>query len=354
MHNSLNGLPKRVVIDANVLMDAAFVSNGAARKSLAMLQKLGYSPVVDENIESEAIEKLGEYRAKYCLKIDLAKEFIGYISSNKVIRLPAAPQVSSSSVNKHDIHVLSAAAHYGAWVLTGDLALHLQLRLHSIQTRVPFDVIMEAAPTLTMENIIRIVAPTRESGMLFGRVVPGYWGGSKSSGHFTVCEMANVGRLFYDNATQEWVFDMPMGESVRVKCPLQHGEHWSVCGSYNLPGAGKPGKLSIRAGKHSADTFARSKTTTKIIASSTPGPSSFGSSVRNRDSWNGHLRCVVVGPQGMSNDSWKNIVAIPNSAPNPYDSGILERVLEQVGSLNLLHERMIRLPTEQDLRNLNF
>lgn len=353
MHNSLNGLPKLVVVDANVLMDAAFVSNGAARISLAMLRKLGYSPVVDKNIESEAIEKLGEYRTKYCPNIDLAKEFIGYISSNKVISLPAAPQVSSSSVNEHDIHVLGAAAHYGAWVLTGDLALHVQLLPHSIQSRVPFDVIMEAAPTLTVNNTIRIVSPTRESGMIFGRVVPGYWGGSKSSGYFTVCEVKNVGRLFYDNATEEWAFEMPIGEAVRVKCPLTQSDQWAVCGSYHLPGAGKPGRISVRAAKNSAETFARSMNTDKVITSATAGEGAFGHSVNGRDHWNGALSSVVVGPQGMGKDSWKNIVTIPNGAPNPYDSGMLERVLERVGSLNLLSVGIIRLPSEQDLWGLS-
>jgi len=352
MHNSLKGLPKRVVIDTNVLLDAAFVMDGAARKSLALLRQLEYLPIIDGKIESEATRKLKEYRKSFCPAFDLATVLSDFVSRAHILCLPSAKQMSNTSVNRHDVHVVSAAQQYGAWVLTGDLALNVELCVDGIQPRLPFDVIMEAGTTLTIENIIRIIAPTRESGMLFGRVIPGNWVGMKSVGSFTVCDMENVGRLFYDTATEEWIFEMPIGEMVQVKCPLQQGEQWAVCGSYNLPGAGKSGRLSIRAGIHPSTIFSRSKKTAKIITNSTPGVSKFGSSVKNQDYWNGHLRSVVIGPQGMSSKSWKNIIAIPEGAPNPYDSGALSRVLEQVGALNP-QPGLLRLPTEQDLRSLN-
>ena len=354
MHNSLKGLPKRVVIDANVLMDAAFVRDGAARISLAMLRKMGYSAVVDKNIEFEAIEKLRDYRTKYCPDVDLAKLFVNYISSDSVISLPAAPQVSNSSVNKMDIHVLSAAAHYGTWVLTGDLALNVELHNSGIEPRIPFDVITEGKSStegLSLDLFFHIVAPTRQRGLIFGRVNPGMWAGSTSATSHTVFEMENVGRILYNNQANEWVFKMRTGDSVKIKCPIQQGEEWAVCGSYDLSGNGDPGKITLRAGMHPSKSFAQTVKSTKALTSATAGKSTLGHTANGQHFWNGHFLSIVVGPQGIGRDSWKNLLAIPYGAPNPYDSDALSRVLKRLGSLNT-QPSQIRLPTEHDLRNL--
>ena len=61
MHNSLKGLAKHVLVDTNVLLDAAFV-NGAARKALMLLSQLGLSPIIDEMIELEANRVLEDLR----------------------------------------------------------------------------------------------------------------------------------------------------------------------------------------------------------------------------------------------------------------------------------------------------
>jgi len=356
MHNSLKGLPSHVLIDTNVLLDAAFVTNGAARRSLALLGKLGYPPFIDKTIELETIDILEKYRKSFYRAFDVAKVLYDYMRDARILLFPRAKQISNTSVNHHDIHVVSAAVQYGAWVLTGDLALNVQLRADDIQSRLPFDVIMEAATAdgadPGLDKFIRVVSPTRLSGMLFGRVIPGSWAGMNSVGNFTVCDMENVGRLFYDTQTEEWVFKMPIGVSVRVKCPLQKGEQWAVCGSYNLPGAGKPGKIFIRAGQYPSTIFSRPKTTLKRITSLSAGLTNYGCSVYNQDHWNGHLRSVVIGPQGMKTDTWKHIIAIPEGTPNPYDSGMLSRVMKRVGALNS-QPGLLRLPTEQDLRNLN-
>ena len=145
MHNSLKGLPARVLIDTNVLLDAAFVTNGAARRSLTLLAQLGYPPFIDQAIESEAFHILEKYRKSFYRAFDVAKVLSDYISVARILRLSHSKQISNTSVNRHDVHVVSAAVQYGAWVLTGDLALNVELHAANIQSRLPFDVIMEAA-----------------------------------------------------------------------------------------------------------------------------------------------------------------------------------------------------------------
>lgn len=355
MHNSLTNLPARVIIDTNVLLDAVFVSNGAARKSLLLLSQLGYAPVIDEMIELEANRILEKYRIAFHPSFDFANTLSDFISFAHILRLPPAKRIRNTKVNRHDVHVVSAAVHYEAWILTGDIALNVQLQADGRQARLPFDVIMEAATANgadpELNDIFRVVSPARRSGMLFGSIITGNWAGMNSVGSFTVCEMENVGRLFYDTQSEEWVFEMPVGVSARVRCSLQKDEQWAVCGSYKLPGAGRKGMLSIRAGQYPTTIYSGSESTLKSITAILPGVTSIGHSSNGQDHWNGHLRSVVIGPQGMKSATWRQIVATPEGAPNPYDSGALSRVLERAGAINS-QPGLLRLPTEQDLRNL--
>ena len=353
MFNPLNNIPKHVVVDANILLDAAFVRDGAARRALFGLTRLGYTPIIDASIEFEARRILGKYNQKYCPNLDLFPVLIDTISTVPILSVPRAPNVTSKTVNRHDIHILGAALEYSAWVLTGDLDLHLELAPHCIDTRVPQDVIMSAATSLTIEQLIRIVAPTRESGMLFGRGSAQYWPESTSTDQFTLCEVGNVGRLYYDNGTKEWAFDMAMGESVRLKCDMANNETWSACGTYRLPGNGETGRITVMAGKYPDSIRRQSIQTEKVITADTVGSSSFGHSISGNNHWNGHLQAIVVGPQGVSKDSWRKIVSIQHGAPNPYDSGMLERVFQSIGSANVLTVGSILLPSEKQLRLLN-
>ena len=53
MHDSLTKVPRPVVTDANILLDAAFVPNGDARRSMFLLRQLGITPIIDTEIEFE-------------------------------------------------------------------------------------------------------------------------------------------------------------------------------------------------------------------------------------------------------------------------------------------------------------
>jgi len=353
MFTPLNSLPSHVVVDANILLDAAFIRDGVAWRSLFVLGQLGFTPIIDANIESEARQILKDYNQRYCPNLNLLPVLIETIAAVPVLSLQRAPQIKSRTVNNNDIHVLSAAAEYDAWVLTGDLDLHLELVPHCIQTRVPYDVIMSASPELTMEKLIRIVAPKRESGMIFGRVSAPYWPESTSTGQFTVCEVGNVGRLYYDNGSKEWVFAMTVCEPVRVKCDMANNELWSVCGSYRLPGNGNVGEIRVMVGRHPDTTCIRSAKTEQVITANTSGECTYGNSIAGNSCWNGSLQAIVVGPQGVSKDSWKKIVAVQYGAPNPYDSGMVQRVFQSVGSANMLSMGRILLPSEQQLESLN-
>lgn len=354
MHHPLSSLSRRVILDTNVLLDAAFVEDGVARRAVALLNTLEFSPVIDDMIEREATKILQRYTIQLALTFDAGQVLDRFIRDFHILRLPPAPPLPAPKVNRKDQHIARAAQHYGGWVLSGDVELVVQCEASRIPARFPWDVIMEKAVAkggeLKLDQVIRVVPPSRERGVIFGRVIPGGWAATNSVGQFTMCDVENVGRVFYDTHTQEWAFEMAIGITARVKSPLKKEEVWAVCGSYQLPGSFKRGSVTIRAGRDALTRHTKREPTMKQITSLSVGQMSFGHSVRGHDYWNGPLRAIVVGPQGMSDDSWKAITATPEGAPNPYDANALERVLRAAQLLrDATMPALMRLPTEQDL-----
>src|SRR5699024_2016144 len=145
MHQSLRALPNRVVIDTNVLLNATFVDDSSSRYSLEQLNRLGFSLVIDQAIEDEAKLVLRRLRIKLGLQYDPVEVFRAYLKRSRILSLPRAALFRSRYINKADHHVIGAAVHYGAWVLTGDIKLSAQCKGLNISTRLPWDAIMETA-----------------------------------------------------------------------------------------------------------------------------------------------------------------------------------------------------------------
>src|SRR5262249_45156781 len=158
----------------------------------------------------------------------------------------------------------------------------------------------------------------------FARVTPGGWRGMRKAGAFTVADVENLGRLYFDTATEEWIFETT--KIVRARFPEIANGTTIVCASYELPSS-RNGKLILRAvDPKSGARQTISKSTTKRLRK-TPGKIRIGSSREGKDYWNGNLRHFVVSPGGMSANKWNAIASVPDAAPNPLNRGALDRAL---------------------------
>jgi hypothetical protein len=70
MFNLLEGAPGRVVVDANILLNATFVPASLANQALHALSTLGYQAVVDESVLNEAHDVVRRLVERYALGID--------------------------------------------------------------------------------------------------------------------------------------------------------------------------------------------------------------------------------------------------------------------------------------------
>lgn len=332
MLQRLSGLPARVVIDTNVLLNACFLSDSSARRAITQLRELGYTTVIDEAIESEVEKILRRMKIKLSLGYDPLAALHTYMSHASILTLPRAGMLRLEGVNRADHHVYSAARHYESWILTGDIKFAAELHGKNVHARTPWDVAMHAAsssgePT-PLKYVFRVIGVSAERGSIFARVVPGEWG--QTAKEFTVCDIENVGRLYYDSKDGSWVFKTTLDASVKAPCALTADEHWTVSASYEYDQLKKKTSATLRAHSSNGSTCHSSVELGGGFGAATPGKISFGHSVTLSDHWNGHVRKVLVSPTTISKATWAALRKIPDSDPDPTAGNVLESALKRV------------------------
>lgn len=347
MHNALTGLPTRVIIDANVLLNACFVINSSARNAVDELFNAKYSLAVDAAIEHEAMRILGRMRIKLALSYDPILLLRAYMSHMKILALSRARGAVAASVNAADRHVYYAAITYSGWVLTSDVQFALQCRRQGLQARLPWDVIIESSlrkgSDYPLSYDFRYDGLSRDQGAIFARVFSGSWAGIAGVGKFTVFEAEKVGKVLYDSMTQEWMFQTRSGK-VGISCDLNAGELWTLSASYKMQSA-TCGHIILRIADPKGRSREASEQVSNAFGAYGPGFRTFGHSVLGKDHWNGALRHVVVGPRAMNKGLWKALIGVPEATPDPSSGNLLEKALVAV---RFLHGDVL-LPTRESL-----
>lgn len=311
----------RVAPDANVWLDAAFCPECVARRSLERLRADGKQVILEELTECEVLKILAQRRLALGLGFDPAEHFSAYASG--YLRVPPAPAVAVKT-NRADSHIARTAIHYQATIVTGDAPLLAQCLADNILAKFPWSIVLQDGETPLVEEILRIVPPTRRKGTIFARVTPGGWAGKLDVGEFTVVDIENIGRLFFNSKSEEWIFDSAI--AVRLRFPLSGRGTTIVCASYNLP-AYERGNVVVRACcQTSSTTDSKSESTLKGLKAE-PGEIRIGATRDGHFYWNGSIRHLTVSPEGMSANKWRPIAEVADAAPNPMNRDALDLAL---------------------------
>lgn len=348
MYHSLTGLANTVVLDTNVLLNGCFVSDSAANAAIQGLLRLGYFPIIDKAIVTEAITILRRIAIKRALLFDPANELNEYLSYSRIVVLPKASARSSAKVNKADRHIYSAAIEYKAWVLTYDLNLAAQLHTLGPSVRLPWDVILEEATKAganpPLDYVLQYIGLARTNGYIFARTYSDK-GSTPEVGCFTICDVENVAKLYFDSGLQEWIFQGKQGFTARVKCNTGKEQNWTVCGSYEIDPVTGKGNATLRAIDSIGTSFYSSTVITSPLTASWPGTTTFGHNIDHRDHWNGCISKVVVGPTSINGKTWTALRRLPESAPDPTAGDLLEQALCRVRCVR----GALEPPSQQDL-----
>ena len=316
-----NDPQSRVIPDTNTWLDAAFWPDSIARRALASLQADGTPVIIEELIENEALKILAKRRIELGLSFDPSEHFKAFTAA--FLHVPPSDLVQVK-VNNADMPVARAAVHYQATILTQDAPLVAECLADGILARFPWNIIVAQGETPPVDEILRIVRLGRRIGTIFARVTPGGWLGMKDVGEHTVADIENIGRLWFDSSSEEWVFDGV--QSARMPFPSAGKEQSLICATYDLPSSGI-GKIILRAFLPlSGDRETRAVTTLKKLKND-GGQVRVGSSFAGQAYWNGSIRHLTVSPEGMSAAKWKPICDVPDAAPNPLNADALNRGL---------------------------
>ncbi|MBY5400777.1 PIN domain-containing protein [Rhizobium leguminosarum] len=127
---------KNVVLDANVLLDAALISEGAGWIALSLLASRGISFYTTERAKDEAFERLADFRRNLS-PIDLI--LTNFLDANvKVL----ASGKDFASISQHDAHLAALADELAAVVLTEDLAFVYDANIAKIHARTVREILL--------------------------------------------------------------------------------------------------------------------------------------------------------------------------------------------------------------------
>lgn len=351
MYQSLSGLPKDVLLDANVLLNACFVNDSSARAAVSELLQLGFLPFIASSVKAEAERIVVELTSKNNLQYEPLPLLEKFLRDKRIPVTHTAIAFSPEAINRSDQHVYSAAKVADAWILTADVNFMAECHRENFPCRLPWDVLWQSAlhkkegkPPL--DYLLRFAGISRDHGSVFARVFPGEWAGRTNVGKFTVCDIENVMTIAYDTSISAWTLSIPGEEQETLPLSISHRGQWTLCADYRYSAKTAKHTASLKAYFSEECQGAKSFEMKSGLGGQRPGQISYGHTLNRTNYWNGTLSSVVVGPRPIGKNSWKALRANPNSTPDPGSADIVEAALKSVGFV----QGNPTMPSERELR----
>jgi len=328
MYTSLTGLARHAVIDSSCLINASVLSDSPSRVAITYLRKLGFCPVVSDEVLAEAKNKIQQLGQRAGVPFNSGHLITRFITDSGIVLLPDQPNLRHiDSVNKKDQPVARAAVHCAGWILTGDLPLVSECRMAGIEARLPHDVIghymtdggTENPPLSLLFSACYPVGP--EMGFLFIRLQPDQVG-SRSGMIRTAVHVEGLGWLRYVEDDQEWRFSLEGQDSVGLSTPFPAGVLETLL--VNLRAGDR---IELRVGSVREPSIAP-------LASGEPLPS--GRRVRaglhggTKYPLAGSILRIASGPYCISKDRWKVLREHATTAPEPWEEGLAVKSLSRI------------------------
>lgn len=325
MENGFTNLPKKVIVDTNILIEAAFNINGYSRNSLVLLNLMGFQLSISDKIYEEASKKLRDNRKN--LKLDYnPKLFLDHLIQNFDMELfPCNSKKEFKFINKKDQIVARASVKKDGFVLTNDLKLYDECIQESIPVRFSWQVDAEYKMLTNKTDIryLNIHPPAKEKGYIFARIIPSGWDSdSKLDKEFTILDIKNIGRLFYKSKENIWSFNTISGIAANIEFEFQRNEILTFLVNYDVDNE----LLELRSSHHSHPTHEKLKS---FPIRKSVGRITFGHDVNNENYLNGYLRAIVIGHKKVSKKKFRLLCEYDEALPNPWDVDMLKLYMKK-------------------------
>lgn len=346
-------LPRRALLDANPLLNAAFVRGSIAYHAITQSLAKGHSIFLDEATWAEARRVVDNMRVPLQLQYDPKEVLEDFVYGNKIIFVPPSIGIDVRGVNRADQPLAKALIDQSGWLITDDHALISELHRCGLSAHTTMQVVSmmgfgPASAALYPLGPERPRALKRLRRHHFIRVLPGNWCGAGTSERHAVFDLQGRVLVYYDCATKQWVAKPDHGKIVKFAMNLVVGRTYAVCFSYDVffnPSA--RGRLSLCAGSSSQDTAHSIETILGAsLLTDLVGDLHLGSTRDGTASWDGTLRQYAADFGFLGLDTFKAILGVPELMPSLSTADILTLALPLVRRANT---GALVTPTEADL-----
>jgi hypothetical protein len=329
----------RALVDTNVLLGAALIEDGIARRAVRSVQSLGHAVYCDEISYGEAVRRLERARRHLGLPYDPVVVFEHLVYRLGILFVPPGDPIIPTSIHRHDRHIPRAAGQFATWVMTDDIELQIALTAAGFEARNSFEVLQAAAengssPATAPPLPARIgpAAPKAAKGWVMAWVTPGPWASGHPSGHRTVVDLPGFGHVYYDTDTAAWKAEVPFAsQTLSAPFPLQPDIPVAV--GIGFDGSRVPGKLFVASGAPSSPPNYVSANTQAHVPYCTIADAAIGHTLANDSHWNGQVRRLSAGDRFVSKKLWKHLVSVEDIAPHP-ELDVLDKTLVVIGNLS--------------------
>jgi predicted nucleic acid-binding protein len=333
MHRALAGLPNRVVLDTQILLNGFFIEDSYAREALNYLALLKYKVYISEYILNECLKIIYGNVLRYNLNFKIVDYFNKEIQSLNFILIQDSDITPNLSLcNKKDKPISDLASHISGWILSSDADFIDELNKSNIENRMPWDIIQEYKLKFKngyedINNSIRIRRLSPYKGSLYIKFEPMAWADGPYEGLYYLFEIENLYKIYYNNKNKEFIFETN-NISVKLKTLLSSNTVYMFCLSYDY--YSKDSNINLYLGDYNGKCVRSNPKKAKFKFNYSNNKMSVCSSIKGTNQMCGWLRNITGSSSIISYQLFKKCLKIEESVIYVFDNDRLKDSMSEM------------------------
>jgi rRNA-processing protein FCF1 len=306
-----------ILLDANIILNAAFLRGGQCDRALTMLHASGKAFQIEETTWSECVNRL-----RKIIGNDAANRAVDHMTERlshlRVLQVP--PDQPIRLERRHDAHIITSAVSRNLIVLTADNELQARLLRRGVTVITPdgpefWDHPLYGPPIAWFtEQQARYV---REFLILVW-TRPADWFGQITGSYHALFSADAWGCLSFDNTSQPAIrFDGSRGAALSAHLQPQHGYPLVTAvstrhNSSNLQAT----RSAIYVSCGPSNRTSKSVPAPVVPLLQVGTPMWLGSDRGQSKFWSGYISAIKIVPAWLSSNMWKLIADMPDFRPS--------------------------------------
>ena len=310
----------RILLDANTILNAAFVSESWSIKSVSCAIKNGVTVIVGHDTVREAVTVARRMALELGKQTDPEGIIESFIRHFRLIQISASATTDvPKEIPAHDTHVYCEADSAKAAILTSDSELWLKCKQAGYEAVFPLEIIRQFDGH-SLATTVFGVPMNPKSGSVFVRGYPINWGGHVSDGLFTLIDFPGFLWLYYNAGSSQWVAELEGEESLAITQEITDDSLQTVSLSWRFGD-----QIYLRVGGAHAPALRK-------MDAALPGKLSearIGSHRTGQHYWSGAIYVSIFNDRPISKDAWRLYLQDRDLVPNPFDMDRLRGAIDR-------------------------